>query len=247
MSYVKALILGLTQGLTEFLPVSSSGHLMLLQEVGIGEKSLFFNIMLHVATLLSVCIVYRKKLWTYIRHPFQKEVKFLVIATIPTVIIAVLVRLFIDEVGEQLLPFGFMLTTVFLILGTLKWKKTKDMDNISAFIVGIAQGVATIGGVSRSGSTISTQLMLGFDREEAGDFTFLLSIPIIIGSVLVEAFAFSGYENIDVFPMLIAMAASFISGILAIKFFLRIIKKANFLPFAIYTFILSIVSFFLVF
>lgn len=247
MKYLKALILGLTQGLTEFLPVSSSGHLMLLEELGIGEKSLFFNIMLHLATLVSVCIVYRKKIWFYIKNPLNKEVRFIVVATIPTVLIAFFVRLFFDEVGANLLPFGFMLTTIFLILSTFKWKSIKEIDNMSAFITGIAQGIATIGGVSRSGSTISTQIMLGLDREKAGDFTFLLSIPIILGSVLVEALAFKGFESIDILPLLIAMAVAFLSGIFAIKLFLKLIKKANFLAFAIYTFILSIISFFLVF
>lgn len=247
MKYLKSIMLGFAQGVTEFLPVSSSGHLMLLEELGLGENSLLFNIMLHIATLLSVCIIYRKKLWSYIKKPFQREVKFLVIATAPTVVIAFFVRLFIDQVGVKLLPFGFMLTTVFLILSSMKWKKVKEMDNISAFITGIAQGIATIGGVSRSGSTISTQMMLGMDKQEAGDFTFLLSIPIIIGSGIIEALVVKGFESVDVVSLLTAMIVAFVSGLFAIKIFLRIIKKGSFFPFAVYTFILSIVSFFIVF
>jgi undecaprenyl-diphosphatase len=247
MEYAKALILGLVQGLTEFLPISSSVHLMLLEELGIGQKSLIFNIMLHVATLLSVCVIYRKKLWECVKHPLSKEVRHIVIATLPTAAIAFFVRLTFDKIGLKLLPFGFMITTAMLVLGSLKWEQNKKMDNVSAFITGIAQGIATIGGVSRSGSTVSAQIMLGIDKKEAGDFSFMLSIPIIIGSAVAEAIAFDGFGKVSAAPLLIAMAAAFLSGLLAIKTFLRILATKSLFPFAAYTFLISIAAFVIIY
>lgn len=248
MEYFEALVLGLVQGLTEFLPVSSSGHLMLLEKLGLGESSLLFNLMLHLATLLAVCIVYRKKLWYYIRHPLDKEVILLAVATIPTVALAFVVRLFFENIGLLLLPFGFLATSILLLLSTFKWRKQKEMDYSSAFITGVSQGVAAIGGLSRSGSTISVMLMLGIDREKAGDFTFLLSIPIILGSALVEIIGFSGgFGGVKIMPMLLAMAAAFLSGMFAIKIFLRRLKNKGLLPFSLYTFLLAITAFIVVY
>ncbi|MDD4315543.1 MAG: undecaprenyl-diphosphate phosphatase [Clostridia bacterium] len=248
MKYIEAVILGLCQGLTEFLPVSSSGHLMLLEELGIGESSLLFNLMLHLATLLSVCIIFRKKLWYYIRHPLDKDVLYILIATVPTAALAFVVRLFVDEAGLLLLPFGFFVTSVLLYLSTLKWRAAKEMDGMSAFITGLAQGIATIGGISRSGSTISVMLMLGIDREKAGDFTFLLSIPIILGSALVEILTFSGgFGGVEVLPLALAMVIAFASGLFAIKLFLSMLKNKSLLPFSIYTLLLAIASFVIVY
>lgn len=247
MKYLKALLLGLVQGLTEFLPVSSSGHLMLLEELGVGNKSLYFSLMLHLATLFSICITFRKQIWQIIKKPLQKQMRFILISTIPSGIIALIIRLFIEDVGVRLLPFGFMVTAILLALSSLKWKGGKELDNFSSVIVGIAQGVATIGGVSRSGSVISIQMVLGIEKEKASEFTFLLSIPIIIASVLVEAFAFKGYEKVEMMPLLLAMLVAFLSGLFAIKLFRGVIQKGAFLPFAIYTFLLSIASFFIIY
>ncbi|MGB4033976.1 MAG: undecaprenyl-diphosphate phosphatase [Christensenellales bacterium] len=247
MAYLEALILGLIQGLTEFLPVSSSGHLVLIQQLGMGEKSLVFNLMLHVATLFAVCLVYRKKLLYLIKNPKSKELRFLLLATLPTIVIALLMRLYVDIMSERILPFGFMVTTVFLIFGSLNWKKQKQMDYSTALLTGVAQGLAVIGGISRSGSTICTQIIMGQDKEQAGDFAFLLSIPIILGSAVVELVAFKGFERVDVGPLILGMIAAFLSGALAIKLFLRALKSRKLLPFAAYTFILSIVSFVLFF
>lgn len=248
MKHLEAVILGLAQGLTEFLPVSSSGHLMLLEEIGIGESSLLFNLMLHLATLLAVCIVYRKKLWYYIKHPLDKEVILLAVATIPTVALAFVLRLFFDNIGMRLLPFGFLANSILLFLSTLKWKGPKQMDYSSALITGVAQGVAAIGGLSRSGSTVSVMLMLGIEREKAGDFTFLLSIPIIVGSAFVEIVGFSGgFGGVEAVPLLLAMAAAFVSGMFAIKVFLRLLKKRSLLPFSIYTLLLAVAAFVVVY
>lgn len=247
MKYIDAIILGFVQGLTEFLPVSSSGHLMLLEKLGIGENSLLFNLMLHIATLLAVCIIYRKKLWSYVRHPFTKEVGFFVLATIPTIAIAFFVRIFMDDIGYKILPFGFVVTAAMLTLASMKWTIKREMDKSTSILTGIAQGIAALGGISRSGSTISVQLIMGIDREKAGDFTFILSIPIILGSTIVELFGFGGIGNIQIIPIILGMTTAFFSGIFAIKIFLKILKKGSLIPFAIYTFILGIVAFIVVY
>ena len=135
----------------------------------------------------------------------------------------------------------------FIIGFLVTWKKQKQMDYSTALLTGVAQGLAVIGGISRSGSTICTQIIMGQDKEQAGDFAFLLSIPIILGSAVVELVAFKGFERVDVGPLILGMIAAFLSGALAIKLFLRALKSRKLLPFAAYTFILSIVSFVLFF
>lgn len=247
MEYIQAVVLGLVQGLTEFLPVSSSGHLILLQQLGVGEKSLVFNLMLHLATLFAVCLVYRKTIVSLIKNPKSKKLRFLIIATLPTVGIAFLMRLYVDMMSEKLLPFGFMITTVFLVLGSIKWKKQREMTYSTAIITGVAQGLAVIGGISRSGSTICSQIVMGRERSDAGDFAFLLSIPIILGSALVELVAFRGFEKVQIAPLIMGMLAAFLSGVFAIKSFLRILNAGKLLPFAVYTLALSILSFILLF
>ncbi|MFW5779991.1 MAG: undecaprenyl-diphosphate phosphatase [Bacillota bacterium] len=243
MAYIEAVVLGLVQGLTEFLPVSSSGHLILLQQLGVGEKSLVFNLLLHLATLFAVVLVYRKTILSLIKNPKSKKLIFLIVATFPTVAIAFFMRMYVDMMSAKLLPFGFMITTVFLILGSLKWKKQKEMNYSTALITGVAQGLAVIGGISRSGSTICAQIVMGRERTEAGDFAFLLSIPIIIGSALVELVAFKGFESVQVLPVILGMLTAFLSGVFAIKSFLRILNSGKLLPFAAYTFVLSVLSF----
>jgi len=243
--YWEYAVLGLVQGLTEFLPVSSSGHLILLQHLGVGEESLAFDLLLHVATLLAVCIVYRKKLWELIRHPLSHETLMLLLASVPTAVIAFAIRLLLDDYGKLFLPFGFMVTSALLITGQLFKKKADSLviNPKKAIIAGVVQGIAAFPGISRSGSTISSLLIMKTHPEKAGDFSFLLSIPIILGSALVELIAFDGYRSINYLAAFIGMALAFFGGILAIKVFLRLLKNGSLIPFAVYTFALSIVSF----
>ena len=260
MSILVALTLGIIQGLTEFLPVSSSGHLLLLNQIfGINGDFLFVSIILHFATLLAVVFVFWKDIWELIKHPFSKNAVNLYIATIPTVIIVLIFKKFIESSFENasLLPFCFMLTAVLLLITyLLSNKKNKveyenycEIKKSSAFSMGISQGIAVIPGISRSGSTICTALILGENRKESAKFSFLMSIPIIIASMIYEIlFSTSSVSinEIGILPLIIAFLSAFFVGILSIKFMLKVVENAKYYYFSIYLFVLSIVSLFVV-
>lgn len=261
MTILVALILGIVQGLTEFLPVSSSGHLFLLNKIfGINGDFLLVSILLHLATLLAVVIVFYKEIWQLIKHPFSKQACNLYIATIPTIIIVLLFKKSIDNIfgNSALLPFCFMLTAVLLFVTyLLSNKKQKSYENqfegtirwTSAFSMGIAQGLAIIPGISRSGSTICTGLLLGESKKDCAKFSFLMSIPIILASMLYEILftsSTSTLSQIGIIPLLIAFISAFLVGILSIKFMLKIVEKAKYYYFSIYLFVLAIITMFIV-
>lgn len=246
--YLQYFILGLTQGVTEFLPVSSSGHLYLLESLGIGKQSLIENLFMHLATLLVVIIVFRKKIWEMLKHPISKG-KFVIIATIPTAIIAGLIRYLVPEVGK-LLPLMFVITSVFLIMPSIiknrKWELDSKGMVTNAIIVGISQGIACFNGISRSGATTSTMRVLGISAEDSADICFILSIPIILGSSLVEVLTTKSISNINVLPLILALFVAFIAGLFAVKTFIKVLKNKKLWIFSIYTFLLAIASFFVV-
>jgi len=251
MNFIDAIILGLIQGLTEFLPVSSSGHLFLIDKLGIiqTDVSLFYNIMLHLGSLFAVIIVFWKEVKYVISNPLSDITKYIVLASIPTVIIVGILRLFFKSTLEgSLLPFGFAVTTVMLICTKIIKPKEEALGTRSSLIIGIAQGFAAIPGISRSGSTIATAQILGVNREEAAKFSFLISIPIIIGSTLFESLSLTGGSlQINMLPVILGVFAAFLSGLLALKILINVIKKAKLHYFAIYTFALTIFSFFVMF
>lgn len=247
--YLQYLFLGLTQGITEFLPVSSSGHLYLLESMGVGSKNLFENLLMHLATLLVVIIVFRKKIWEMLSHPTSKQSIFVLIATVPTAIIAGLIRYFLPDTGK-FLPLMFVITSIFLFLPSIinkaQWKMQRTNLVRNALIVGISQGIACFNGISRSGATTSTMRMLGLSNEDSANICFILSIPIIIGSSAVELLTTNPLSNINFMPLLLAMAVSFASGFFAVKTFIKILKKQKLWIFSIYTLLLAIASFFIV-
>ncbi len=249
MNVLDALILGLLQGLSEFLPISSSGHLFLANRLHIlnGEISLFFAIMLHIGTLGAVIAVFWEQVKYVIRHPLSNLTKNIVVASIPTAILAGLAWYFLNDVLEgALLSLGFFLTTAFLIITAILRPKNNDLTIGNALIVGIIQGCAVLPGLSRSGSTIVTAQMCGLSREKAGEFSFLISIPIIIGSALVEGreIAKSSFD-INILPLIIGVAVSFVSGYFALVLLKDVIKKAKLHYFAPYTLALGIISLFI--
>lgn len=250
--YLEAMLRGCIQGLTEFLPVSSSGHLLLLNELGFGEQCLFFDILLHISTLLVIVIVFRKSILFVIKNPLGEKSKFIIIASIPTAIISAVIRYFLYDFSVRILPFCFMLTTV-MLFSTKYASKTNLADKWRngypkvALISGIAQGLATLSGVSRSGAVITTMRHTGMKKEECGELTFLLSIPIIIGSAIIELICYKGAEKIASLELIIGMIFAFLSGLLAIKTFIKIFDKGQIWIFGIYTFLLSIVSFYVIF
>lgn len=248
MSIFQAAFLGAIQGVCEFLPISSSGHLVLFQQLmGLQDGSQLFDVMLHLGTLLAVFIVLFKDIVLILKHPTGKTMRLLIIATIPTVIIAVLFKKPLDAAFStgRFLGISFIFTALLLLVaenyggGKKRLKETKYTDAVK---IGIFQGVALLPGVSRSGSTIAGSLLSGLDRNFAARFSFLMSIPAILGAVVLEGkdVISGGLNNVQWTPIAIGVAVAAVTGILSIKLMLRIIKKASLKGFSIYLFIIGL-------
>ncbi len=246
MSILILVLLGLLQGLCEFLPISSSGHLVLFSKIFKQEDSLFVSIILHSATLLALIIVMRKEIWQLIRHPFSKEAMNIVIATICTCVVALILMPIISTSFEgALLPFCFLLSAILLLVSEKFSKGNKNIDFKQAIIIGLAQGVAVLPGLSRSGTTLSTALLSGCKRDEAGKFSFLISLPIIVASLLMEIVKVVVYkESISVNPIGLGLGflVAFIVGLVTIKFMLRLTAKLKFKVFAVELILMAILS-----
>lgn len=260
MSWWETFILGIIQGASEFLPISSSGHLLLIERLGVGEENLFFNIMLHVGTLLAVLIVMRKEWTPLLKRPFQKKNGYILLACIPTVVMAIVFKkCFPSLINGSMLALGFMLTACLLIASEKLIFTQPRLNNAkTSVLTGILQGIAVLPGISRSGATISAMRLLGVDKEEAASFSFLLSIPIILGSALFECVSLikdgakggapfalnngvaTSIGGVEIFPLLLGVAAAFLSGLIAIKFFLRLIKSKSLTGFAVYDALLAV-------
>lgn len=242
------LILGLVQGISEFLPISSSGHLLLLGRIFGIEDSLFVSIFLHMATLLSIMVVFRKEIWSMIIHPFSKEAISLCLASIPTCLIAIVLMPFVKLSfnGEHL--YISFLISAFILLFVQMFSKNRGKGGFShknALAMGIAQGFAVFPGISRSGTTISAGLLSGGDKKECAKFSFLLSIPIILASMVGEVFEiFKGGTPLSVNPLglVLGFLVAFVSGLLSIKFMIRATERANFLWISGYLVVMSILS-----
>ena len=267
MEIWEALVLGLAQGLSEFLPISSSGHLLILEKCGIGQENLFFNIMLHVGTLFAVLIALRKTWIPLFPFPCSKKKKSqignleiqtvfgglsaikidgcVVLACLPTVALAFVFKLLTPSLlGGKLLGCGFVLTATLLYLGE-NFKPTKSalLTPKTSILTGVLQGIAVLPGVSRSGATISALTLQGIDKKAATTFSFLLSIPIIIGSALYESLDLitgKATLSISASAVVVGVIAAFLSGLAAIKFFLKLIEKHSMLGFIVYTLLLGI-------
>lgn len=245
-----SLFLGILQGLTEFLPVSSSGHLVLFQqffEVA-DEHAILFDLVLHLGTLIPVLYFYRKDVALLIVDPVQGEgpllerpgvklLGLLVAASIPTAIIG----LAFEDLFEQLFATPAALTVTFAITGCLlfaagRFDRSERQVHIGvklALLLGLAQGFAITPGISRSGTTIAVALMLGIDRTEAARFSFLMSVPAIVGAVLLKA-KDADPSELDAIPMLVGFGSALISGYLALVLLVALIKRGNFPHFAWY-------------
>lgn len=243
MEYLQALVLGLLQGLTEFLPVSSSGHLILFKRLFGLDAEMFgltFDIALHVATLVAVFILFRHDIWALLRKPFQKLTYLLILATIPAAVAGVLLDDWISSVLQTgaLLGVAFLMTAAILLLSEKIGKRKKDMDAVTygdAALIGLTQAVAIMPGLSRSGSTLSAGLLCGLKKETALRFSFLMSIPIVLGSaVLGVKDILEAPEAMNWGPLLVGMLAAGISGYLSIRFMLDFFKKRSLKGFAIY-------------
>lgn len=250
MEILALFFLGLVQGLTEFLPVSSSGHLVLFSQIFGIEEELFVSIILHCATLLSILIVFWKDVWQMIRHPFSKQTMLIVVATIPTCIICLVLMPIIKlSFSGIILPVCFLVSAILLLLSerSTKNKEATEISYKTAFWIGVAQGFAVFPGISRSGTTISAGLFAGNKKEEVAKFSFLMSIPIIILSLIMEIVEIAiGGVSIDVSAVGISLASvtAFLVGIVAIKTMLKITKSAKLRYFSYYLILISIISLF---
>lgn len=254
MNVIEAIILGLVQGLTEFLPVSSSGHLVLLQGIfGIEGDVVLFDVLLHFATLLAVVLYFFKDIINLFKPPYKNMV-YLIISVIPAVVVMLLFKDYIDIFfGGTYLCFGFLITATLLFLteyidkNTIQNNKTTSQNNSGitvkrSLIMGIAQSVAVIPAISRSGSTICAGILSGADKKSVAKFSFLMSLPIIAGSALVSMFDI-GNATIDILPLLAGMVSAFITALIAIKIMLKIIEKSNYKWFSLYLIILAVITF----
>lgn len=241
---LKAIVLGLVQGLTEFLPVSSSGHLTLLELLGMGEPSVFFNIMLHVGTLFAAAIA----LFRPIIESFKSLDKLVTIAIscIPTFIIAIIAKLFLPDALEgAFLGVGFLITAVVLVLTESLHKENQDkpINYQRAFLVGVMQGIAVLPGISRSGMTIGFLRGTGVDGKKAAEYSFLIGMPVILGGALFEIIGYNGLGNWSIMAVVFGMIAAFFSGLLAIRIMLKLLARKSLLPFAAYVTVLAVISF----
>ncbi len=243
MEYLQALILGIVQGLTEFLPVSSSGHLILFKKLfGFDAEKfgLTFDIALHLATLVAIFIAFRKDIFELIKKPFQKYVYLIAIATVPAVIVGLLFDDKIESMSANggFLGIAFIITAIVLLLAEKAGKRTKDKDDIKykdAGVIGLAQGIAVVPGISRSGSTLAAGLFMGLKKETAMAFSFIMSIPVVLGSaVLGVKDVIEQPGSFDILVTLVGMIAAGLSGYAAIKFMLDFFRKRSLILFSAY-------------
>ena len=245
MSLLEVIILGLIQGMSEFLPVSSSGHLLVFHHIFqiTAEDNLTFIIVLNMGSLLPLLFVFRKDIWLLIKNPFQKTTALLIIATVPLVIVTLLFERHIENMFSmvRLLPVGFVITGVVLMLSDRLKKNVRNMESIShldAAFIGIAQAFAIFPGISRSGSTITATMGRGINRESAAKFSFLMSIPAAVGAMLFRFTRVLSDPELVGNLNFVNLGAGFITaalvGYLSINFMLAIVKKAKLKYFAFY-------------
>ncbi len=257
MSNLEALILGIIQGLTEFLPVSSSGHLELAKALfgdqSVPEESMLFTVVVHFATALSTLIIFRKEVAQIFKGLFQfkqnEELRFsifIVLSMIP----AAAVGLAFDEILEtlfdgQVLLVGFMLfvTGLLLLFANRASRGQKKVNAFSAIIIGVAQAIAILPGISRSGATISASILLGVSREQAARFSFLMVVPLILGKMAKDILdgALITESGIPL-SIVLAFAGAFFTGLAACQWMIAVVKRSNLNYFAYYCFVVGLIA-----
>ncbi len=257
MEVIDAIILGIVQGLTEFLPVSSSGHLELgkaiLGDNSLPKESLLFTVVLHFATALSTIVIFRKDIIDIIKgilkFEWNEDLQFLskiVISMIP----AVIVGLFFEEQLEALfngniLLVGIMLiiTAILLFLADRAKDTNKSVTFSNAFVIGISQAIAMLPGISRSGATISTSVLLGNDKTKAARFSFLMVVPLIFGKIAKDILGGEiTYDSANFTTLGIGFIAAFVAGLFACKWMIALVKQSKLTYFSIYCIIVGIAA-----
>lgn len=240
MSFWIAIFLGLLQGITEFLPISSSGHLLVFEKIfGVEMDSIFLNVFLHIATLFAVCIFYRKTLWQMLKHPFCKQNLFLVLATIPAIVFVLLFGKIFDGFFSStfFVGIGFLVSALFLGLAQVVGAKTKTFSDVNAkssIFMGLGQAIAVFPGISRSGTTFAFGTVFGLSKQKALDFSFLMSIPVILASLVYELSFKPIVVNVDIWGVVVAFLFAFLSAMVGLKFMRKIVQKLNFWWFVCY-------------
>lgn len=284
MTLLQSVILGLLQGVAEFLPISSSGHLAIAQKLfGLEEVPLLFDVFLHLATLLAVLIFFRKKIWALLcafgrliaRKPYKEEgaseslcaakeknlrsyILAIILATLVTGVMGIVVEKGIGDLPIQFVCAGLIVTACVLVASSIvekvQAKKSaekasdstqSDSDQLpsaekspnwwQALIIGFAQGLGTLPGISRSGSTIAGSLFCGVNRAQAGEFSFIVSIPAILGAFLLEVKDLGEVaSSVGVLPLIVGCITAFVSGYAALAWLMRLIKKGRLEWFACY-------------
>jgi len=267
MNIIESIILGIVQGLTEFLPVSSSGHLVLVGRLlklpGQNDLQFIrFVVVVHLGTLVAVICIYHTQVrrllrgifrgrirlqngkWTF-QNPDTKMVCLLILATIPAVLVGIIFNDIIKGAFESPLTAGVCLAVTGLVLFCLRFKKSEQekVTSLRALIIGIAQAVAILPGMSRSGLTISAGIYSGVERTRAAEFSFLLSIPVILGAGLMELrdMASAGLTWAEGVSLVVGGLAAAVSGYLAIRFLLNVIKKGRLHYFAYYCWLVALI------
>ena len=249
MTTLEAIILGIVQGIAEFLPISSSGHLIVLQRVfGMEEPALTFDIVVHVGSLLAIVIVFWRDIWALIKNPFQKMTGLLIVGTIPVVVAG----FFLRNAIENYFRTGIWLAAAFTVTGFIllladKFKKLpkeeKDITYMDALIVGFFQALALPPGITRSGTTIMGGLSRGINREAAAKFSFMLAIIAIAGAGTLELIQVLRGEvpsgNVGFTQMAIGFIASFVVGYFSIRLLLKLIKACKLKYFSYYVWVLA--------
>lgn len=256
MNWLEALILGLIQGLSEFLPISSSGHLELGKVImGVkAEKSLIFTVVVHGATVFSTIVVFYKDIIKLIKGAMQfkwnQETQYvfkIVVSMIPVLVVG----LFFEEQVEMLFTGNLvlvgsmlLLTAMFLAFTYYAKNNTKTISTGNAFVIGLAQAFAVIPGISRSGSTIATGLLLGNKREEVSRFSFLMVLAPIIGANIlsIKEADFSSGNQVSVLVLIVGFIAAFVSGLLACKWMIRIVNRGKLIWFSVYVAIVGLTA-----
>lgn len=257
MDYLDSLILGIIQGLTEFLPVSSSGHLelgkSLLGDNSLPKESMIFTVVLHFATALSTIVVFRKDIFEIIKELLKFEwnsntqfIFKIIISMLPAALIGVFFETELESLfSNNIVLVGAMLiiTGLLLLLADRAQNTSKNVSFKNAFTVGVAQAVAILPGISRSGATISTAVLLGIDKTKAARFSFLMVIPLIFGKIFKDIFSGElSYENAQITSLGIGFITAFVSGLLACTWMIRLVKNSQLKYFAYYCAVVGIIA-----
>ncbi len=261
MTYFQGILLGIIQGIAEFLPVSSSGHLLVLRDVmGLGEIPTLFDILLHIATLLVVFYIYRRKIARLIIVLFRflgrkttaddgadlRMILFVIVSTFVTGVIGVAFDS-LGLIGNMTVTSLAFMGTGLLLLSTLFVRPGRGYEKLrwsDSLLIGVAQGIGTIPGVSRSGSTISAAMLGGVDRETAGEYSFIISIPAILGALVLDlGDAGSLFGQVSPPVMAVSFLVTVISGYFALSLLIKLLQKGTFYFFSFYLIPLGIFTF----